>query len=177
MSEGFNPRQKISLLLARGVGVASESEFAELDLDEWMSAGEVARRLNENLPEGLHVERAVLGDPRERRRVVGIDYRVSCRCAPPFGPADVETLLAQPETHVRRERRKTGKPVRVRDVDIRPFIRSIRVAARSVEMSLAVTSDGTTRPEEIWEALGGTADTLLADCTVTRTAMQLSPPV
>ena len=27
MSEGFNPRQKISVLLARPVGVASESEY------------------------------------------------------------------------------------------------------------------------------------------------------
>jgi len=177
MSEGFNPRQKISLLLARGVGVASESEFAEMDLDEWVSAGETARRLNDKLPEGLRVVSAHLGHPRERHRAVSIDYHVSCRGELTFAQHDAETLLGGPEVWVRRVRRKAGKPTRVRRVNIRPLIKSIHVDERSVDMSLMVSDQGTTRPEEVWEALGGNTESLLAECSVTRTDMKLSPPL
>ncbi len=175
MSEGFNPRQKISLLLARGVGVASESEFAEIDLHEWTSAGDLARRLNEQLPEGLHVERAVLGHPRTRQRVVGIDYRVDCRGDVDVAEHDVRRLLDRTEVWVERVRKKSGAKGDVRRVDIRPFIKSVRVGERSVEMSLRVSDRGTTRPEEVWQALGLEPQTLLAGCTITRTRMELSP--
>lgn len=177
MSEGFNPRQKISLLLARGVGVASEAEYAEIDLDAWESVADVGRRLNEQLPEGLRVERAVLGQPRGRHRVVGIDYRVDCRSRPDVTNEQVEALLDSQEIWVERERRKSGTALGVRRVNIRPFIRSIRVGECRVEMSLEVSDRGTTRVEEVWKALGLEPETLLAQGTITRTAMDLSPSI
>jgi len=175
MSEGFNPRQKISLLLARGVGVASESEFAEIDLHEWTSVTDVARRLNEHLPEGLQVQRAVLGHPRSRQRVVGIDYRVDCRTDVGVTGEHVRRLFDCAEVWVERARKKSGAKGDLRRVNIRPFIKSVRVGGRSVEISLRVSDRGTTRPEEVWQALGLEAETLLAHCTITRTRMELSP--
>jgi radical SAM-linked protein len=173
-SEGFNPRQKISLLLARGVGVASECEYAEIDLTDWVSVEEIARRLNENLPEGLRVERVVVSNPRERRQVMGIDYRVDSRTVVGVTDDAVKELLSGAEVWVDRERKKTGEAPTVRRVNIRPYIRGIRVGERSVEMSLVVSAAGTTRPEEVWKALGLLSGTLLADCTITRTGMELS---
>jgi len=176
MSEGFNPRQKISLLLARGVGVASESEFAEIDLDDWTAAGEVERRLNEQLPDGLRVECAALGSPRTRRRVVGIDYRVDCRTPLGITVKHAQDLLGHPEVWVERKSKKSGSARRPRRVNIRPFIRSLSVCEHSIDMSLEVSDHGTTRPEEVWEVLGLVRQRLLAEGTITRTGMTLSPP-
>jgi len=176
-SEGFNPRQKISLLLARGVGVASECEYAEIDLVDWASVEEIARRLNEKLPEGLRAERAVLSNPREHRQVVGIDYRVESRTGIGVTDDAARKLLGGTEVWVERERKKTGEAPTVRRVNIRPFLREIRVGERSVEMRLAVSAAGTTRPEEVWKALGQESGKLLADCTITRTGMELFPGI
>jgi radical SAM-linked protein len=173
MSQGFNPRQKISLLLARGVGVASAAEFAEMDLDEWVGAGEVGRRLNETLPEGLRVERAVLANPHERHRAT----RVDCRGPLGLTDADARALLERREVTIERRRQKAGRPERVKRVDIRPFIRDVRVDAQCVAMSLVVSDAGTTRPEEVYAALGGDAECLLRDCTITRTDMTVSPSI
>ena len=175
MSEGFNPRDKISLLLARGVGVASTSEYAEIDLSDWVSVDQVARRLNEKLPDGLCVERAELGNPRRRRRVVGIDYRVECRDTLDVTQQRADEILGTGELWVKRERKKSGRTNGVRRVDIRPFIGGMRVDGRCVVISLIVTERGTTRPEEVFKVLGLEPEKLLADCTVTRTAMTLAP--
>ena len=177
MSEGFNPRQKISLVLARGVGVASTSEFAEIDLDGWMSVGDVRDRLNAALPEGLSAERAVLGNPKTHRRAVGIAYRVDARTTLSVSDADARALLERTEVWIERVRRKSGARDRVRRIDIRPFIEDVSVTGRTVAMSLKVSDAGTTRVEEVYAALGGDADTLLRDARITRTGMTLSPPI
>ena len=177
MSEGFNPRQKISILLARPVGVASEAEYVEIELTEWMSAGDVMRRLNETLPDGIRVEEAVLGHPHKRHRVAGIDYRITCRSPRAISTQDVRDLLSRQEIWVERKQKRkksrgTGKP---RRINIRPFIRDIVVDEQGIHLSLEVTERGTTRPEEVLALLGMDPDELLAECTVARTNMRLAP--
>ena len=174
MSEGFNPRPRISLLLARGVGVASDGEYAEFDLSEWVSAGEFARRLNEQLPEGLRVERAEIAHPSVRHRVTGIDYRVTFRSDAPVSEADARRLMESREVLVERERKTSHGPRESKRIDIRPLLRDLRIVGRSIEMSLAVTDQGTTtRVEEVGQALGLDPEALLADGVVTRTRMEI----
>ena len=174
MSEGFNPRPRISLLLARGVGVASDGEYAEFDLSEWVSAGEFARRLNGQLPEGLRVESAEIAHPGVRHRVVGIGYRVEFRSELPVTESDARRLMESREVWVERERKKAHGPRGMRRIDIRPFLSDLRVAGRVAEMSLVVSETGTTRVEEVWTALGLDPEALLGDATVTRTRMELA---
>ncbi len=174
MSEGFNPRPRISLLLARGVGVASDAEFAEFDLSEWLSAGEVSRRLGEQLPEGLRVERAEIAHPNVRHTVTGIDYRVDFRSDLPVTADDARRVMESREVLVERERKKSHGPRETKRIDIRPLLRALRVDARSIEMSLAVTPAGTTRVEEVAGALGLDPERILADGAVTRTRMELA---
>ncbi len=173
MSEGFNPRPRISLLLARGVGVASEGELAEFDLGEWVSAGEFTRRLAAELPDGVRIERADIAHPNVRNRVVAIDYRVRFRGGPPVGSGDVERFLALREAPVERERKKAHGPREVRRVDVRPLVTSLGIEGDAVEMSLAVTEQGTTRVEEVFQALGVAPGKLLEGGEITRTAMRL----
>lgn len=175
MTEGFNPRQKIAVLLARGVGIASDAEYAEIELTDWVSASDVQRRLNGQLPVGLHVEDARLSDTRRTHRVIGIDYRVTCGGARKTNPEDVRELLAKEALWVERRRGGRRGSHESRRIDIRPFIRDASADGQGLRLSLEVSDKGTTRPEEVLAALGVDPGDVLADCLITRTAMRLSP--
>ena len=59
-SQGFNPHMKISWGQALKVGKASESESAELQLEEWIKPEELRQRLNQKLPKGIEILQANL---------------------------------------------------------------------------------------------------------------------
>ena len=52
-SKGFNPRIKISFALPLGVGVTSESEFFDLEVEERMNIDLFLGELNSTLPDGF----------------------------------------------------------------------------------------------------------------------------
>ena len=59
-SQGFNPHMKISWGQALKVGKASESESAELQLEEWIQPEVLRQRLNQKLPKGIEILQANL---------------------------------------------------------------------------------------------------------------------
>ena len=58
ISEGFNPRPKLSFKRALKLGVESESEEAAIVLKEWIRPEDFSRRLQEQLPEGISITQA-----------------------------------------------------------------------------------------------------------------------
>ena len=52
-SAGFNPRPRISFPAALGVGIASEGEVCEFDLDGWVAPDEIRERVAAQMPAGL----------------------------------------------------------------------------------------------------------------------------
>ena len=144
-------------------------------MTDWVSVTDVTSRLDDALPEGLHVERAVLGHLHQRHRVEGIDYRITGGRLPEIGVETVQDLLEREAVWVERERKKSRGAGKPRRIDIRPFIRDITVDEQGIHLSLEVTDRGTTRPEEVVALLGVDPGELLADCTVTRMHMRLVP--
>ena len=57
-SKGFNPRIKISFALPLGVGVTSESEYFDLELEDRMNIDLFLGELNSTLPDGFRVVEA-----------------------------------------------------------------------------------------------------------------------
>jgi radical SAM-linked protein len=55
LSEGFNPHIKLSMGTVRPVGVWSESEYFDLEINEPMQAGYFIEVLNQVLPSALHI--------------------------------------------------------------------------------------------------------------------------
>jgi radical SAM-linked protein len=55
LSQGFNPRPKMSIALPLPVGVSSEGEYMELELSESMEFQELCNRLNLQLPTELQI--------------------------------------------------------------------------------------------------------------------------
>jgi radical SAM-linked protein len=59
-SQGFNPHMKISWGQALKVGKTSDSESAELQLENWIKPQELRERLNAQLPKGIEILEANL---------------------------------------------------------------------------------------------------------------------
>jgi len=168
-TQGFNPRPRIAILQARGVGVSSNEEFAELDFEDWVGPNRIKDVLNPALPQGIEVTKVVLSSPRAHARVSGFTYQVDFSGTVPFTPDAVEKLLDGPEILVERQRK--GK---TKTVNVRPAVDDIRITNRSVVMKFKVTDQGSVRAEEILTALGMGRKDILSQCAITRTEMNLN---
>ncbi|MCX7773392.1 MAG: TIGR03936 family radical SAM-associated protein, partial [Clostridia bacterium] len=58
-TQGFNPRQKLVFGLPMSIGLTSESEYADIELDAETTPDEFVERLNISLPEGIRILEAV----------------------------------------------------------------------------------------------------------------------
>lgn len=161
-SQGFNPSAQIGFASALPVGVAGERELCQIELERPMSATEVARALGPQLPEDLGlVEVSVVSGPR-RKHLSGLtraDYLVEFECTRGLDSAilsqAVAELLAESSVMIMRE-----TSTRTREVDIRPGIHALEVAAPvdpqagpSLRMSLALEQDRLVKPVEVVEVL------------------------
>ena len=168
-SQGFNPRPRIAILQARGVGVSSEGELVEMDFEDWVGPQEVKRALTAVLPDGIELANVVLGNPRTHASVSNLTYRVDFAGGVSFSSEAIERLLDGSEILV--ERRRKGK---IKTVNVRPVVDDVRVTHDSVIMTFKVTQQGSARPEEILEALGMSRKDILSRCSITRTEMNLT---
>ena len=65
-TQGYNPRPRVVFPHAMELGISSEDEPVEIELDGWVPPAEVASRLDEALPDGLDVREVRLMPPRRR---------------------------------------------------------------------------------------------------------------
>jgi radical SAM-linked protein len=57
-SQGFHPHPKFSFATALAVGVDSYAEYMDMEIEPSMEAAEVCHRLNNALPDGMHIMEA-----------------------------------------------------------------------------------------------------------------------
>ena len=167
-SQGFNPRPRIAFLQARGVGVSSAAEHVEMDFDGWVGLAQVKDSLARLLPDGMDLAQVVLSNPHSHARVGSLAYRVDFSGPVPFAPEAVRRLLDGAEILVERQRKGRAKTV-----NVRPVVEDVRIENASVFMTFKVNEEGSTRPEEIFEALGMARADILGQCAITRTEMNL----
>jgi radical SAM-linked protein len=150
MSQGFNPRPKLSLPEPRSVGIASEAEILEFELADWVNPEAVQSGLARQLPEGITIASLDLMRPTDKARPRSIVYdaRLSVPC--PDLEDRIGRLLALPEAPIVRRRPSGDKPL-----DARRFIESLRTPAPDeVRMVLVTGPGGTVRPDEVLRLLG-----------------------
>src|SRR5262249_25640678 len=166
-SEGFHPKPRMVFALSLALGIVGAEEVVELELTEPLPPEEVHRRLAAQAPPGLEilslrcVPRKVPGQPRR------VCYRIPL---PPERraelPARVAAVLVAPECWVERTRPQP------RRLNVRPYVRDIRLPGDHLELDLWVTPQGAARPEEIL-ALLGLEDLLRAGAVLERTKLEL----
>lgn len=124
-TQGFNPRPSVSIALPLSVGVESQCELLDFDLDNMsVSCEEIKKRLNDALIEGVHVL-DVYEDGRKikelalLRCVLELEYDASV----PEGAVDALRKLFASESLTVEKKGKNG----ITQQDIIPMIRKINV--------------------------------------------------
>jgi radical SAM-linked protein len=103
-SSGFSPHPRISYANASPTGAATEAEYLEIGLTRECDPAEIARVLDEALPEGLDVLDAVVATPGALADLLEASrWRIELPGVEPHAAAAaVERFLAVPEVPVER---------------------------------------------------------------------------
>jgi radical SAM-linked protein len=151
LSQGFNPRPKIVVTLALGLGIEGRREVVELDLDEAMDPAEVLRRLRAAAPPGLdwlEAEGVPAGRAAQPKQVAyALDVPADFRA---LAGERLDAFLRAEEWPYTRHR-----PDRTVEVDLRPFVLQAELdALGSLRFLMKILPSGSARPEEFIDALG-----------------------
>jgi radical SAM-linked protein len=166
-TQGFHPKPRLVFALALPLGVIGREEIVELELDELLPLEEIRERLNRQAPDGLVLDAIERIPPKTTAHVQSICYRV------PLPPGQVTALSVRAAAVFASEHclvERTRPEPRV--VDLRPYLRDLRVLADALEIDLWVTPKGTARPEEVLSLLG-LDDLTAAGAVVERTRLEL----
>ena len=169
MSQGFNPRPRMSLPAPLSVGIEGHNEVLDFELDQWVRPDEVGQRLAAQLPRGIRLNSLRNLPSKPDRRPSHLSYRVELLQGHPVNEDAVREALGAERLIVERRRDEEVKPV-----DIRPFIDRIRIEGGTIHFLLRVTDHGTARPEEVLEALGCKRGVHYPADSVERTHVNLS---
>lgn len=128
-SKGFNPRVQLSFALPLGVGVTSDSEYVDLELEDEVDVIELKKELNSTLPDGFKIVNVVKSENskslmslvKEAIYEIGIEFE---------NDDDIEELVQKIENIFAQEVievEKQGKNKKIELVNIKPNILDIEV--------------------------------------------------
>lgn len=142
-SEGFNPHPLLTFALPLSVGYTSECEILEIVLSETVSPDEIMERLNAVLPDGVRILSAHVGKSNMKKLDIA-HYEVY----PEKTPAGILDFLLMNEVFIEKKT-KSG----IKEVDIRPDIKDIKVGLGKIEMILSAGSRANLKPEVVISAM------------------------
>ena len=170
-TQGMRPKPLLSLAMPLGVGVEGEDEICDFSLKQRAPLAELAKQLNGELPQGMELKSVgpTFDRTKAASRVASVSYRIELADA----PAALDEAIARYNglgDYVLVRRRPKGD----KEVDLKKYIRTVDLAegpAPALGFRMAVTPEGTGRPEEIIEALGSLAGAPLSASRIIRTAI------
>jgi len=142
-SQGFNPHPQMVFGLPLSVGVTSESEYADFELEGNMDPGEFMQRLNGSLPEGIRIVDAAVKKAGSNimAAIAGASYDIM---ASTDSNLDMEVLkdklrqfLDKEEIYVEKEAK--GK---IKQINIRPMIYNMEIGILEFDESSQSAPDG-----------------------------------
>ncbi|MHB0915417.1 MAG: TIGR03936 family radical SAM-associated protein [Thermoleophilia bacterium] len=170
-TQGMRPKPILSLAMPLGVGVEGEDEICDFSLRQRAPIDELARRLNRELPGGMELKAVgpTFDVSKAASRVGSVSHRIEFAAAPPALSQAIESYNAAGEYIVLRQRPKGDK-----EVDIKKYITRVEPLESGIAFDMAVTNEGTARPDEIVRALSALSGEELAIRRVVRTAIVLN---
>jgi radical SAM-linked protein len=159
-SEGFNPRPKMSLPLPRPVGVESDDELLYFRLsgapDEQRAAEHQSRikaELSAHLPEGCELLSVSLAEKGRSFQPCSVTYLLPVRTEyiDEKLKAAIAHLLASENLNIRR--RMGIKTSKIKNLDVRVFLKSIKLEDQGIIVECNISSAGTIRVDEILRLL------------------------
>jgi radical SAM-linked protein len=169
LSQGMRPRPVIGLMLARGVGVASEDERCLVELvGDDHDVDEIVARLAATCPRGVVPLSAAPAGAREI--VTGATYRLDFDAPEEVVARAIDAYRSAPELTVERR-----SPKGRRSIDVRRVAPEPELADGAVIVEIAILEDGSAKPEEVARALQGCVDEDLRPAGITRLAVRTAP--
>jgi radical SAM-linked protein len=158
-SAGFNPHPRISIALALAMGVTSEVELMDIELDKFITPHAFTAAVSRQLPRGITISgvfNTPLTMPSLQSQVRQAEYNVSI--ATEKSKDEIESSinsLLDKETLPWQHQRDTG----LRKYDLRALIDDLwliewRKGFCTMGMRLRCDASGTGRPEQVIAALG-----------------------
>lgn len=162
-SEGFNPHPQFSLATALALGVSSDGEYMDVELDSQMEPEEFVKNMNEVLPNGIKILKAVTSD--DKNSIVSL-IRWSAYIIG-FTPKEAMTseqirdgisdFLNKEELILTKEKKK-GKNTTVKQHNVRNRIKELFLLSNEndtiiLKTTLMTGSQGNIKPEEVVELL------------------------
>jgi len=153
-SQGFNPRPKLSLPLPRSVGVETDEDLLCLRVARDPNESRIKARLSEQLPEGCELLSVSVEKTNASFQPCQATYVITVRQG--YINDELETrirrLLASESLNL--QRRIDTKSSKFKNVDVRPFLKSIEFDNnRGIVVECKISSAGTIRVEEILKLL------------------------
>lgn len=146
-SKGFNPHQKLSIVLPRSVGVESDDEILCLGIEEnaAIDAESLRAGLKAELPERIEVVSVEIRRTNDAPVPQTAKYRIRLR-GDKKPAQEIEKIMASEMLLISRT---SGQGTKAKQVDVRPFIKSIDAAKENIMVDCAVSPAGTIRVDEI----------------------------
>jgi len=150
-SQGFNPHQKMSLVLPRSVGVESDDELLCLRLKEGQAEIDVDA-LKNALPAGVEIISVKTGEAKNIPEPVSARYvmKVRGQRIDDGIRRKISEVLASDKVVINR---RTGEGSETKPVDIRPFLETIKAEHGEFTVDCKISPAGTIRVDEILSLL------------------------
>ncbi|MGQ9609634.1 MAG: TIGR03960 family B12-binding radical SAM protein [bacterium] len=153
-SQGFNPHPKISFGSALAVGITSSAEFADIDLETYISPEDFLLQCNRKLPKGLEIIKAKeipLNTPSLMSQNSFSVYTIFIQgldCQNIDFESRISSIMHKDSILINRLR---GKDKVDKVIDIKPYIANIELldfSKDSIKLKIMI-GDGKVRPEEV----------------------------
>ena len=145
-SEGFNPHPKMSYGNALALGVESQGEYVDIEIEDDIEVKEFLQRINDELPDGIKFIKAKEIDPKTPSLfsiIVYGEYIFSIDLEKPLSKEFVKSrvlkFIKSKEIIVTKKNKK-GKNV---EVDIRPLIKNFDLVSLDDERVTFVSTIAT----------------------------------
>ena len=180
-SRGFNPRPKMSLPLPRTVAVASDDDLLCLRVNRDLNEppvtdyeSRIKAGLSSQLPRDCELLSVEAAEANVSFQPTSATYILP---VPPEYVNDklkarVESLLASESLNL--QRRMDAKNSKFKNLDVRPFLKSIEMDDRTIVVECKISSAGTIRVDEILKLLELDAEKLTAPIKRTNVQWQVS---
>lgn len=151
---GFSPHQIMSFAAPLSVGLQSNGEYMDIEVNSVTNSADMVKRLNDAGVSGIEivsVKKLPEGAGNAMASVAAAAYTVTFRES--FQPKihlqeAVEEFLAQPAILITKETKKN-----IIEIDLKPGIYTLKADANSVYMVVDASSSGNIKPAKVMEAL------------------------
>ena len=150
-TEGFSPHPVMSFAAPLGVGLESDGEYLDVELNTPENMEEVKYKLNEQMAEGMEVLSAVVLPEKSKNGGHRITFRNEF--TPPEGWQEaVERFLAKEKIMVEKQTKKS-----MMEIDLKPAIYDFRLSSYQEKdclyLMVNASSAGNVKPAMVVEAL------------------------